>query len=309
MGRCFVKKLKNIVILCGGQSGERDVSFKSAEPVFETLKKLYPTHLIRLDENKLPGGLDPEEDLIFPVTHGDFGEDGQLQTLLEQGGFTYIGSDSKTSALCMDKMRSKQLAQTHHLPVLPGIALQLGQKLDETFICETLGGTSFVLKPTNKGSSIGVHLCSDFGDLKEVWSTISEGNWMVERCAHGRELTLGILQGEPMGIVEIRPKHGFYDFKNKYTSGACEYLYPAPIGTEFTQKMKAVGVAFFQDANCRDFGRIDCILEPDGHLWLLEMNTIPGMTAQSLFPKSAACIGLSFENMLKQLIEKALKRC
>ena len=304
-----MRHLKNIVILCGGQSGERDVSFKSAEPVFETLKKLYPTRLIRLDENKLPDGLDPEEDLIFPVTHGDFGEDGQLQALLEQEHFAYIGSDSKTSALCMDKMRSKQLAEAHHLPVLPGITLKVGQKLDEAFLYEILGCTSFVLKPTDKGSSIGVHLCDNFKALKEIWSTISAGNWMVERYAKGRELTLGILQGKPMGIVEIRPKHGFYDFKNKYTSGACEYLYPAPISPELTQKMKTMGAEFFRYANCRDFGRIDCILEPDGHLWLLEMNTIPGMTAQSLFPKSAACVGLSFENLLKQLIEEAIKPC
>ena len=304
-----MKNLKRVVILSGGQSGERDVSFKSAEPVFEVLKKLYPTHLIRLDENQLPDDLNPKEDLIFPLIHGDFGEDGQLQTLLEQGGFSYIGSDSKTSALCMDKMRSKQLAQAHQLPVLPGIALKIGQNLDETFLCETLGSNSFVLKPIDKGSSIGVHLCNDFNELKAIWSTLSAGNWMVERYVRGRELTLGILKGEPLGVVEIRPKHGFYDFKNKYTSGACEYLYPAPIAPEITQKVQSIGVEFFRHAKCRDFGRIDCILEPDGNLWLLEMNTIPGMTAQSLFPKSAACIGLSFENLLKQLIDEALKRC
>lgn len=304
-----MKNLKNVVILCGGQSGEREVSFKSAEPVFEVLRKWYPTRLIRLDENKLPDGLNPETDLIFPLTHGDFGEDGQLQSLLEVGGFSYLGSDSKTSALCMDKMRSKQLAQAHHLPVLPGIALTIGQELDETFICNALKSTSFVLKPTDKGSSIGVHICEDFYALKDVWKTVISGNWMIEPYAKGRELTLGILQGKPMGVVEIRPKHGFYDFKNKYTSGACEYLYPAPVDLEVAREMQEIGVAFFQHANCRDFGRIDCILEPNGHLWFLEMNTIPGMTNQSLFPKSAACIGLSFENLLKQLIEKALVRC
>lgn len=304
-----MKNLKNIVILCGGQSGERDVSFKSAEPVFDVLKKWYPTRLIRLDENKLPNDLNPEEDLIFPLTHGDFGEDGQLQALLEFGHFSYLGSDSKTSALCMDKMRSKRLAQEHHLPVLPGIALENGQELNQNVICDTLQGTSFVLKPTDKGSSIGVHICPDFDDLKEVWGTISSGHWMIERYAEGRELTLGIFQGSPMGIVEIRPKHGFYDFRNKYTSGACEYLFPAPIDSEISEKMQEIGCSFFQHANCRDFGRIDCILEPDGHLWFLEMNTIPGMTSQSLFPKSAACVGISFENLLKQLIQKALERC
>lgn len=304
-----MKNLKNVVVLCGGQSGEREVSFKSAEAVFEELKDLYPTRLIHLDENRLPDDLNAEKDLIFPVTHGDFGEDGQLQALLEQSGFSYLGSDSKASALCMNKMWSKRLAQEHDLPALPAIALNNDQELNEMSLCETLKTTSFVLKPIDKGSSIGVHICKDFRALEDVWSTIFSGNWMVEPYIKGRELTLGLLHGKPMGVVEIRPKHGFYDFKNKYTSGACEYLYPAPIALETEQEIKSIGSAFFQYANCRDLGRIDCLLEPDGHLWFLEMNTIPGMTDQSLFPKSAACVGLSFESLLKQLIEEALKRC
>lgn len=304
-----MKNLKEIVILCGGQSGERAVSLKSAEPVFEVLKKWYPTRLICLDENKLPEGLDPQKDLIFPLIHGDFGEDGHVQALLESGGFSYLGSDSKASMLCIDKMRSKQLAQEHHLPVLPGMVLKVGQELNEAFICDALKSTSFVLKPTDKGSSIGVHICDNFEILKEIWSIQSSGHWMLEPYVSGRELTVGILQGKAMGVVEIRPKQGFYDFKNKYTSGACTYLYPAPVDLEITKKIQAIGVSFFRYANCRDFGRIDCILAPDGNLWFLEMNTIPGMTDQSLFPKSAACLGISFEQLLKQLIDGVLGRC
>ncbi len=297
-----MKNLRNVVILCGGQSGERDVSIKSAEPVFDVLKELYPTKLIRLDENKLPEGLNPDTDLIFPLIHGDFGEDGQLQLLLEHRNFAYLGSDSKASVLCIDKMKSKQVALKSNLPVLPGIMLEAGDPLDKAYI-ETLGGSSFVLKPINKGSSIGVHLCENFEVLQNVWDKICVGNWMIERFVRGRELTVGVLQGEALGAVEIRPKHGFYDFKNKYTIGACEYLFPAPIKEDVLIRLQNIAAKFFKQAECLDFGRADFILEPNGNVWFLEMNTIPGMTSQSLFPKSAACVGITFEKLLVRLIE------
>lgn len=302
-----MKNLKNIVILCGGQSGERDVSIKSAEPVFNVLKNLYPTQLIRLDENKLPEGLNADTDLIFPLIHGDFGEDGQLQLLLEQGHFAYLGSDSTSSALCIDKMRSKQLALQHGLPALPGIMIKAGDKLDKALL-KDLGKNAYVLKPTDKGSSIGVHLCKDYEELQSTWEAIRTGTWMIEPYVHGRELTVGLLQGKALGAVEIRPKHGFYDFKNKYTAGACEYLFPAPIEEETLLRLQEVAADFFKYAGCLDFGRVDFILEPNGDVWFLEMNTIPGMTSQSLLPKSAACVGMPFEELLTTLIEGARKR-
>ena len=297
-----MKNLKNIVILCGGQSGERDVSIKSAEPVFNVLKDLYPTQLVRLDENKLPEGLNADTDLIFPLIHGDFGEDGQLQLLLERGHFAYLGSNSASSALCINKMRSKQLALEHDLPALPGIMLKAGDKLNKTLL-ESLGGNAFVLKPIDKGSSIGVHLCESYEELQSAWEEIHIGVWMIERFVHGRELTVGLLQGEALGAVEIRPKKGFYDFKNKYTAGACEYLFPAPIDEKTLLRLQKVAADFFKYAGCLDFGRVDFILEPNGNIWFLEMNTIPGMTSQSLLPKSAACVGISFEKLLVKLIE------
>lgn len=302
-----MKILKNIVILCGGQSGERDVSIKSAEPVFNVLKNLYPTQLIRLDENKLPEGLNADTDLIFPLIHGDFGEDGQLQLLLEQGHFAYLGSDSTSSALCIDKMRSKQLALQHGLPALPGIMIKAGDELDKALL-KDLGGNAYMLKPTDKGSSIGVHLCKNYEALQSAWEEIRTGTWMIEPYVHGRELTVGLLQGKALGAVEIRPKHGFYDFKNKYTAGACEYLFPAPIEEETLLRLQEVAVDFFKYAGCLDFGRVDFILEPNGNVLFLEMNTIPGMTSQSLLPKSAACVGIPFEKLLTSLIEEARKR-
>ena len=259
-----MKNLNNVVILCGGQSGEREVSLKSALPVFDALKNLYKVRSIQLDINELPSGLDANKDLIFPLING--------------------------------------------LPVLPGIELSLGETLKADEIINALGCDQVVLKPTDKGSSIGVHLCNGFDELQNVWSTIHDGHWMLERYVKGRELTVGILQEEALGAVEICPKHGFYDFKNKYTVGACDYLYPAPIDEKTCVQLQMVAKTFFEKAGCLDYGRADFLLEPNGRVWFLEMNTIPGMTEQSLFPKSAACVGIAFEDLLKRLVDGAVNR-
>lgn len=303
-----MKNFKSIVILCGGQSGEREVSLHSAEPVFEALKRMYPTQLLRLDENTLPKELNPETDLIFPLIHGDFGEDGRLQALLEERNFTYVGSDAKASALCMDKIRSKHLAAENGLPVLPAVELTIGQALDRASIEKTLKTTAFVLKPTDKGSSIGVHLCENFDALCVAWSDIKEGHWMIEPYVHGRELTVGILHGKALGVGEICPKEGFYDYHNKYTEGACEYIFPALLEDTVAERLRRFSEIFFKVAGCRDFGRADFVTDTDGNVWFLEMNTIPGMTAQSLLPKSAACVGITFEALLRGLVNGACER-
>lgn len=303
-----MKHFEKIIILCGGQSGEREVSLHSAEPVFETLKNLYPTQLLRLDENRLPTELNPESDLIFPLIHGDFGEDGRLQALLEERNFIYVGSDAKASALCMDKMRSKHLAAENGLSVLPTVELTFGQALNKEMLEKTLKSTAFVLKPTDKGSSIGVHLCENFDALCAAWAEVQEGHWMVEPYVHGRELTVGILHGKAIGVGEICPKEGFYDYHNKYTEGACDYFFPALLEDTVEERLRRIAEIFFKAAACRDFGRADFIMDTDGNVWFLEMNTIPGMTAQSLLPKSAACVGISFKELLKRLIERTCRR-
>lgn len=303
-----MKHFEKIVILCGGQSGERDVSLHSAEPVFEALKRMYPTQLLRLDVNGLPTELNPETDLIFPLIHGDFGEDGRLQALLEEKKFTYVGSDAKASALCMDKIRSKHLAAENGISVLPAIELTIGQALDREMLEKMLKSTAFVLKPTDKGSSIGVYLCENFDALCRAWAGVKEGHWMLEPYVRGRELTVGILHGRALGVGEICPKEGFYDYHNKYTEGACEYIFPALLEDTVAERLRRFSEIFFKVAGCRDFGRADFVTDTDGNVWFLEMNTIPGMTAQSLLPKSAACVGITFEEMLKRLVDGTCER-
>jgi D-alanine-D-alanine ligase len=308
MGECFMTCDVEVVVLFGGEGEEREISFKSAELTIGCLKQFFNVRSIQLDTNELPMHLRLHKDLIFPLIHGDFGEDGRLQYLLEQGGYAMVSSGSKASRLCIDKMKSKRLAGRYGIPVLPAMNLVVGEALDETHLKTVLKSETFVLKPTDKGSSIGVHLCESFQALQHIWSTVKDGNWMVERHVHGRELTVGILQGEPLGVVEIRPKVGFYDFKNKYTAGACDYLLPAPVDADTFQKVRAIASEFFKRAHCLDFSRADFLLEDDGNIWFLEINTIPGMTSQSLFPKSAACCGMSFDEVLQRIIHGAIDR-
>ena len=323
MKKVAMKHFKRIVVLCGAQSYEREVSLESGEVVFQALKKMYPTFLWVLDLNELPlVGLSPNEDLIFPMIHGDFGEDGQLQTLLEERGFTYIGSGPMASSLCIDKLRSKQFALEHSIPVLPVMELQAKQALSKEEIEHTLGSTSFVLKPVDKGSSLGVYLCSDFSDLQEVWKNLHQSGkvkealpypldrcrWMLEQRIKGRELTVGLLHGKALSVGEICPQQGFYDYEHKYTDGMCTYQFPASLPEEAAQRLQQISEKFFQAGGCRDFGRADFMMDADGNPWFLEMNTIPGMTLHSLLPKSAACLGISFEELLKRLVDHACDR-
>jgi len=303
-----MKHFERIIILYGSLSGERDVSLHSESLVFEALKDRYPTQSLYLEENRLSEGINPETDLIFSVIPGDFSEDGQLQAVLEEKGFTYVGSDAKASALCMDKIRSKHLAAENGLSVLPVIEPTIGQALDREMLEKTLKSTAFVLKPTDKGSSIGVHLCEDFDALRKAWSEVKEGHWMIEPYVCGRELTVGLLHGKALGVGEICPKQGFYDYHNKYTEGACDYFFPAHLEEAIAERLRHSSEIFFKAAACRDFGRADFIMDTDGNVWFLEMNTIPGMTTQSLLPKSAACVGITFEALLRRLVDGVCER-
>ncbi len=289
---------ETVIVLYGGQSGEREVSLRSAIPTIENLEKNFRVIPICLDENQVPSTLVPEMGVVFPLIHGDFGEDGRLQAILEERGFAFVGSGSVSSANCINKVKTKQIAQKGNVKTLPTLHFKAQTPLSLSTIESTLG-KSLVLKPTDKGSSIGVKIVHSSNELKSAWSQITEGEWMLEPYIKGRELTIGVLNGKGMGVVEIVPKLGFYDYHNKYTPAASEYLYPAKISANVEKTIRKAAEIVFDKANCIDFARADFILDQDDQAWFLEMNTIPGMTALSLFPKSASCEGYSFEEVLR----------
>lgn len=299
-------KLENISVLYGGVGSEREVSLVSGAAIAVALEPHYPVELYRLDSEALPAGLDPQHTIIFPALHGGFGEDGRLQALCEQAGFEYCGSDAAASRLCMAKDQTKAIAEKLRIPCPKGLRFS-GEAvpLADAIMAEL--GTSLVIKPADEGSSVGLHFTEHRSELGVVLSQIHQGNWLVEQRIQGRELTVGILNGRAMGIVEIVSASGVYDFQAKYTPGSTEYIYPAQLDAETTRSICAYAEALFQACGCRDFARIDFLLDASGPSFL-EINTLPGLTATSLLPKSAACIQLDFPQLAAALVQPAVER-
>ena len=298
----------HIVVLCGALSPEREVSLRSGAACAEALSKSFAhVRLVRLDDNALPADLDPARDVVFPVIHGDYGEDGRIQADLDARGLHYAGCDAATSALCIDKPATKRRFRDAGVPVCAEIAFTWKRRPRALSVIRRLG-REVVMKPADKGSSVGLYKVSGTRELGRVLSRLPRGEWMIEPRIRGRELTVGILDGKAMGIVEIAPKSGDYDYRSKYTAGATEYLYPARIPDETAAAIRAAAEKLFAACGCRDFARADVILRPDGRFLFLEVNTIPGLTATSLLPKSASCVGLDFPALVRRMIDPAIRR-
>ena len=296
-----------IAVLCGGFGAERDVSLASGQALADALEQDFLVDLIDLREAALPSELDPSNTVVFPVVHGTFGEDGTLQMLLEEKGFSYAGSDRSSSRLCMDKGRTKAKVEEVGVKGAPDLFFQDPKTVDIAKVVSGLGN-DLVIKPIDQGSSVALFVINGEKDLEDALSRIEEGNWMVEKRIFGREVTVGVLQGDSMGIVEVIPDGGVYDFKRKYSAGATEYRYPAVLQLEIENELKRKAELVFEHCGCRDFARVDFIVCEDGHSHFLEINTLPGLTSTSLLPKSASCSGYDFQSLAKRLVEPAVHR-
>jgi len=298
--------LESITVLSGGVGSERDVSIASGQAIAEALAPHFTVNLLLLDEEKLPDTIDPSRTVLFPALHGGFGEDGSLQALCAEKGIFFCGSDSAASRLCIDKNQSKQLAKRLEITSPMGICFD-GKEvpLADEIISEL--GTSLVIKPSDEGSSVGLHFTEHRSQLGVALSQIHRGSWLVEQRIRGRELTIGVLNGQPLGVVEIVSASGVYDYSAKYTSGTTEYIYPAELDHAVERQLMHDASALFHAAGCRDFARIDFLLDKDG-LKFLEVNTLPGLTSSSLLPKSASCHGLNFDQLAQMLVQPAIER-
>jgi D-alanine-D-alanine ligase len=206
----------------------------------------------------------------------------------------------------MDKSRTKAAVAARGVTVVPGITFEATAKPTAREVVAQLGA-SLVVKPNNEGSSVGLSLIATEDELAAKLASINRGSWLIERRVVGRELSVGVLHGRAMGVVEIRPKSGVYDFTSKYTKGMTEYFAPAPLEPADTARVQAAAAAAFAACGCRDYARVDFILTPDA-LYLLEINTLPGMKETSLLPMSARCVGLDFTALVKELVTPALQR-
>jgi D-alanine-D-alanine ligase len=303
-----------VAVLCGGNSAEREISRRSGRNVFAALKrKGWDVDLLEIESfDGLPQRLKPYS-AVFNILHGGVGEDGTVQLLLELMGKAYVGSGPLASALAMDKVEAKKAFQGKNLPTPPW-ALYQGVDV-QGFVAQAKElGFPLVLKPRREGSSVGVRIIRDEAEL---WENIQEmikefPEFFAEKYVPGREITAAILdQGEGpkvLPLVELRPKRAFFDWVAKYTPGECEILCPAPLAPEEEKRAKDVALEAYLLLGCRDFARVDMRLDGSGVPYLLEVNTLPGMTELSLFPRAAAAAGIPYDNLVDLLLRRALSR-
>lgn len=244
-------------------------------------------------------------DVVFMGLHGENGENGKLQALLDLFEIPYTGTGYLGSALAMNKWLSKQLMQEAGIPTAPGVELREGEA-DKVRVI----GLPCVIKPVSGGSSIGVSIVGSEEELDAALNTgfKYEKTLLAERYIRGREISVGVLGEKVLPIIEIRPKEGFYDYENKYQIGACDELCPAPVEEAVAASIRETTLQVHKLLGLEVYSRIDYILCDDGSYYCLEANTLPGMTPTSLVPQEAAAVGIDFGTLCEKIIELSLKK-
>jgi D-alanine-D-alanine ligase len=286
-----------VAVFAGGTSAEREVSLGSGRACAQALARSFPTRLFVIDADALPADLDPSRHVVFSMLHGTFGEDGGMQRLLDAGNVAYSGCDAQSCALTAARGIRVPEEVEFTPPALP----------EADAVADSLG-EDLVVKPNDQGSSVGLSLVSSRAELAAALRGATPGRWLVERRIRGRELSVGVLHGKAMGVVEIRPRSGVYDYQSKYTKGLTEYFAPAPIDPATTAAVQSASETAFAACGCRDYARVDFILSARGEPFLLEINTLPGMKETSLLPMSARCVGLDFIALVREMVKPALAR-
>lgn len=292
-----------VAVLFGGHSAEREVSLRSGHAVLAALQHSgVDAYAVDPKQQSLADLLATAPDRVFIVLHGRGGEDGSMQGALEQLGLPYTGSKVLGSALAMDKSRCKWLFQAQGIPTADFIVLR--QVADATAdLLNTLGGKVMV-KPANEGSSIGMSVATDEATLKTAVAAALafDRDVLVERWIHGRELTVSVLGDQALPIIEMRTPRDFYDYEAKYQVDTTEYLCPAPLTEAMTQKVQAIALQAFTAVGASGWGRVDFMLDEADQPYVLEVNTVPGMTEKSLVPMAAKAAGYTFNELVMAVL-------
>jgi D-alanine-D-alanine ligase len=338
----------NIIVLCGGLSAERDVSLSSGALITDALRrrghnavpvdlffgytKPYdaPSDIFADAQSGITGDISSDfpdldalfasragksrigdniveicsaADIVFIALHGEDGEDGKIQALFDLTGIKYTGTGALGSAIAMNKDVAKQIFRQNGILTPDGIALHRGDEIKNV-------GFPCVVKPCSRGSSVGtsvVHGEADFGAAVELAFSF-EDDIIVERYIAGRECDVGVLRGAALPAIEICPKSGFYDYKNKYQSGMTDEYCPADFPPDITQKLQSTAERVFEALKFQIYGRMDFIVTPTGEVYCLEGNTLPGMTPLSLLPQEARAVGIEYDELCEIIIRESLKK-
>jgi len=296
-----------IAVFAGGTSAEREVSSGSGLACALALSRTFATRLFNIEDDALPAGYDPARHVVFSTLHGTFGEDGGMQGLLDAAGGAYAGCGAPASRLTMDKSLTKEAVAGRGVRVADGFAFDAGSRPPAAEVARRLG-VRVVVKPNNEGSSVGLSVVADLAGLETALASAGRGRWLVERRIDGRELSVGVLGGSAMGVVQVSPKSGVYDYASKYTKGMTEYTAPAPLDAALTAAVRTAAETAFAACGCRDYARVDFILSPQNVPFFLEINTLPGMKETSLLPMSARCAGLDFTALVREMVSPAVER-
>ena len=299
-----MRRLK-IAVLMGGPSAEREVSLRSGAGVVKALRSLGHS-VVELDPKTPDWILPPDTEVVcLAPLHGTYGEDGTVQAQLEKLGVLFTGCDSEASRIAFDKVLTKQKCIAAGVPTAKFVVVNS----EKAPLPKDLR-LPLVVKPVRQGSSVGLQFVERAEDWKNALAEALkfDSEVLVEEKIIGRETTVGILDGAALPIVEVRPKIGSYDYKNKYTVGNTEYFCPADFDSATTKKIQAAALGAFQAIGGRDYARVDVMVRENGDPVVLEVNTLPGMTETSLLPKAAAAAGLSYEELCQRMINLALKR-
>lgn len=306
--------LGHIGVLMGGCSSEREISLRSGAAILEALRqsgcRVSQVEIFSADEDAVRQTVRQSQlDVAFIALHGKFGEDGTLQGILEAMGVPYTGSGPEASRLAMNKATTQSVLRRQGLPVPE---YRIIRRDSPGRAGDLVRGLRFpvVVKPSCEGSSIGISICQvpeRLGEAVErAWAFGPEV--IVEEFISGRELTVGILGGEALPVIEIRAPQPFFDFTAKYQKGMTEYLVPAPLEPAVASSVQDAAWKAFNVVGCRDMGRIDVMLDAGQRPFILEINTIPGFTATSLLPKAAAQAGYPFPQLCLKIVAMAVQR-
>ena len=302
----------HIVVLMGGWSAERPVSLMSGAGVAAALREQRFTRVTELDMDREVGArlFDLDPDVVFNALHGTPGEDGTVQGMLDLMGIAYTHSGCTTSAIAIDKELTKAVLVPH------GIRMPAGTMVDsESLYAADPIARPYVLKPVNEGSSVGVAIVTDGGNMGHPIGRDSEGPWkhferlLAEPFIRGRELTVAVLANTPLCVTELKTKSGFYDFDAKYTEGLTEHVCPADIPADIAASMMKMAADAHRLLGCKGASRSDFRWDDEqgeGGIYLLEVNTQPGMTPLSLVPEQARQRGISYGALVERLLEEAL---
>lgn len=298
---------KKIAVLMGGPGSERAVSLATGAGISKALRSL-DIDVVDVDVHDGNFALPDDVDLAFIALHGTFGEDGQVQKILEDRGVPYTGDGVKESELAFDKIRSKEKFLAHGVSTPESEVVRAGQR--------PWMSLPLVVKPSRQGSTVGVHLVKKPEEIDAALADAAkfDSDLLIEKFIPGRELTVGILGDQALPILEIIPKSGFYDFNTKYpflspkAGASAQHICPAKIDTKKTREIHEMSRRAFRALGLKVYGRVDVIFSDKAEAFVLEVNTIPGMTEASLLPEAAAAAGINYVDLCLRIIELSRAR-